>query len=419
MLKQTFSKTGTFLRRLRGDRQGNVMTLMGLSMIPLIGTVGLAVDGAQWISWRRDLRSAADTAAIAGAQAMRDGTDVTTAVNKVLGYNAQRSYTVEAIETPPTSGTYAGNANMVRVILSVQQSLPFSSLFLRTAPKIQVISVAEASTEVANCMIALDRSGTGISITGSATVNMNCGLASNSNFDATSAGSITAGALSAVGTVSEGNSISSDTAVNNGIAAAEDPYSSLDTQPNQTCNNRRTYSGAGNTATPGCYSGIQIQANATLTLAPGTYYIGERGLSVGGNATLIGNGVTLIFTNTDSPFNASRIGSFSSQGTSSVQLTSPSSGAYEGILMIQDSRITPTNANRMILTGNGSSQYDGSIYAPTNKVVFTGNSTMITDCLQIISLYIEFGGNTSVSNTCPAGRGSLSLNGDAFLRLRQ
>jgi hypothetical protein len=419
MLKQSYTRTVTFLRRLRGDESGNVLTLMGMAMIPMVGIVGLAVDGAQWITWRRELRSAADAAAIAGAQAHRDGVDVTTAVNKILGYNTQHAYTIEAIETPPSSGTYAGETNMVRVILSTQQKLPFSSMFLSTTPTIKVISVAEARNEVANCMISLDTSGTGISITGSATVDMNCGLQSNSNFDATSADTINAGALSAVGTVNEGNAITSTTAVNNGVAAETNPYSSIDSQPSQVCSSWPLYSGSGNTASPGCFKGMQIQANATLTLAAGTYYIGEKGISVGGNATLIGTGVTLIFTNTSSPFNASKIGTFSAQGTSNIQLSAPDTGTYAGILMIQDSRTVASNTNSMVLTGDSGSQFDGSIYAPTNKVKFTGNSGMTTDCLQIISLYIEFGGNTSVSNTCPAGRGSLSLSGDSYLRLRQ
>ena len=70
-----FESAKTFLRSLRKNVQGNVMTLMGLSMVPLVGTVGLAVDGAQWITWKRELRSAADAGAIAGANSLKNGGD--------------------------------------------------------------------------------------------------------------------------------------------------------------------------------------------------------------------------------------------------------------------------------------------------------------------------------------------------------
>ncbi|QPD00053.1 pilus assembly protein TadG-related protein [Qipengyuania soli] len=419
-----FESAKTFLRSLRKSTQGNVMTLMGLSMVPLVGTVGLAVDGAQWITWKRELRSAADAGAIAGANSLKAGGDaaaVDTAVRKVLGYNNQRAYTINAIETPPTTGKFAGQKGMVRIVLSTKQKLPFSSMFLKTTPTISVEAVAQASSEVVNCMIALSNSGSALSITGSASVNMNCGLQSNSNFDATSSDTIKAGALSAVGTVNQGNSITSDTAINNGVAASADPFANLVSNPNQVCSNWPLISGNNNTLSPGCYKGIQIQANAKLTLNPGTYYLGEKGLSVGGNATVIGNGVTLVFTNTDSPFNSSKIGTFSAQGTSNLQLTAPSSGSYAGILIHQDSRTplgTGTNGG-FAVTGDSNSKFDGAIYAPSTRVTFTGNSGMTTDCLQIISQYIAFSGNTSVSNSCPSGRGVVSFTGDKFLRMRQ
>lgn len=419
-----FESAKTFLRNLRKNAQGNVMTLMGLSMVPLVGTVGLAVDGAQWITWKRELRSAADAGAIAGANSLKNGgtgDEVKAAVRKVLGYNTQRAYTINAVETPPSVGKFAGDTTMVRVVLSTSQPLPFSSMFMNVAPTISVEAVAQASNEVVNCMIALANTGSALSITGSASVDMNCGLASNSDFDATSSDVIRAGALSAVGTVNEGNNISSDTAINNGSAAATDPFAGQFSDPSQVCSDWPLISGTNNPPmSPGCYKGIQVQANAKVTLSPGTYYLGEKGLSVGGNATVIGDGVTLIFTNTSSPFNSSKIGTFSAQGTSNIQLTAPETGTYAGIIIYQDSRTPLGNgtSSGFSVTGDSGSVFDGAIYAPSTRVTFTGNSGMTTDCLQIISQYISFSGNTSVANSCPSGRGVVSFNGSDFLRMR-
>ncbi len=410
------------LRDVREDKRGNVLTLMGLSMIPMIGTLGLAVDVAQWISWKRDLRSAADSAAMAGGVALKNGGDgdaVNAAVRNILGRNQQRSYKIDTVEWPPSVGKFAGDKSMVRVVLSTQNELPFSSLFLKTPPVVSVEAIAQASSEVANCMIALATTGYGLSVTGSSSIDMNCGLQSNGNFDATSSDSINAGALSAVGYVTEGNRISADTKINTGVVPETDPYASLISDPNETCANTASVSGTGNVLYPGCYKGISINSKATVTLTPGTYYIGANGFKVAGQATVIGKGVTLVFTNTDSTFNSSKIGTFDAMGTSNVQITAPETGTYKGILMHQDSRTPLSNANRLFVTGDNNSEFEGTIYAPSNQVTFSGNSKMTTDCLQIVAQYITFTGNTSVSNTCKPGRGVVSFSGSQVLRLRQ
>lgn len=410
------------VRDVRKDKSGNVLTLMGLSMIPMIGTLGLAVDVAQWISWKRDLRSAADSAAMAGGIELKDGGDaeeVDAVVRDVLGRNVQHSYTIETVETPPSTGPFAGDASMVRVVLSTSSKLPFSSMFLSTAPTIRVESIAQASSEVANCMIALATSGNSLSVTGSSTIDMNCGLQANADFDATTSGSINAGALSAVGNVIEGNNISSDTRINRGVAAETDPYAGLISDPNQVCSNTVSISGKGNTLTPGCYKGITVNSKAGVTLSPGTYYIGEGGFKIAGQAQVVGTGVTLVFTNTGSPFDSSKIGTFDAMGTSNVRITAPDTGDYAGILMHQDSRTLLSNNNRLFVTGDSNSQFEGTIYSPSNQVSFSGNSSMTTDCLQIVAQYITFTGNTTVSNTCEPGRGVVSFSGDQVLRLRK
>ena len=134
---------------------------------------------------------------------------------------------------------------------------------------------------------------------------------------------------------------------------------------------------------------------------------------------MIGDGVTLVFTNTSSPFNANKVGTFDAMGTSNVQITAPDTGDYAGILMHQDSRTPLSNANRLFVTGDNDSEFEGTIYSPSNQVTFSGNSSMTTDCLQIVAQYITFTGNTSVSNTCQPGRGVVSFSGAQVLRLRK
>lgn len=412
------SKMMETMKRLRRDAGGNTLAVVGLSMIPMIGTVGIGVDVTQWILWKRQLHSAADLGALAGARAVADGQNVTNAVKRSFKHNAQRSYTVEAIENAPTVGTYKDDDQSVRVVLSTQEDLPFSGLFLKTAPVIRVSAVARNAVEVPNCVITLDTASTGIEIAGSSRVTMDCGLSSNSNFDATTSDLIDAGALSAVGTVNAGSAVSSDTKINDGIAAVDDPFSSLPVPDAQSACSPNTWPLIKSNASysPGCYQGLQIQGGTT-TLSAGTYLIGEKGISIAAGATLRGTGVTIIFTSTSPVFNDKKIGTFSIAGGATVDLTAPTTGTYKGVIVYQDPRTPDKSTNYLNVTGNSASKFEGAIYAPSTGVKFTGNSSMNTDCMQIVALYAFFEGNTDIINKCGSGSGASAFGGGGTVRL--
>lgn len=417
------AKQGAWWQRLRKDVRGNALVVVGAAMIPMVGAVGLGVDVAQWVLWKRQIHSSTDLAALAGARALADGRPVDQAVRRSLSYNDLRAFTIDAIENAPLKGDYAGDNSAVRVEVTTSQSLPFSSLFMSTPTSITVSATAQSSKSVPNCVITLDKVGTGVNITGSSNVNMNCGIASNSDMDATSSDSIVAGALSAVGTVNEGSAISDSTSVNQGIGEIEDPYAGKLPTPNAQAgcspNSWPLIQGTItiNPAIHGsCYAGLQIQGGTT-TLMPGTYMIGEKGISIAAGATLIAHGVTIIFTNTASSFNDRKIGSFAIAGGATVQMSAPTTGTYAGIMVYQDPRTPDNNRNWVNITGNSSSSFEGAVYAPSVGVKFTGNSGMNTNCMQIVSMYASFEGNTSVNNQCPVGSGSSAYGGSGTVRL--
>ena len=408
---------------------GNTLMLVGLAMVPLVGTVGIGIDVAQWVVWKRQLHTAADLGALAGARALADGQPVKVNVERSLAHNKLRKFSTLAIENAPTAGPFKDDPDKVRVVLSTTEPLPFSGWFLNAAPAIQVEAVAENAKTTPNCVITLDRTGTGVSITGSSTVNMNCGLSSNSNFDATSSDYIKAGALSAVGTVTTGGAITGDTKINDGITEVSDPFAGRLPVPNtQSSCSPNTYPLIKSDMTIGpvgggiiCYQGLQIQSGI-VDLRPGTYFIGASGISVSAKATLRGSGVTLIFTNTESSFNSSKVGSFWAAGGATINLSAASSGTYAGVLMYVDPR-TPAKNNTLQITGNSDSSLQGTIYAPSVEVRMIGNSEIDgsagidTPCMQIVALYATFTGNTSVTNECPSGSGASSFGGQGTVRL--
>ncbi len=79
-----------FVKRLREDRRGNVLAIVGAALPLLVGAAGLATDTIEWVLWKRQLQRAADSAALAGVYtriANDDETAVEGAVDTDLTLN--------------------------------------------------------------------------------------------------------------------------------------------------------------------------------------------------------------------------------------------------------------------------------------------------------------------------------------------
>jgi prepilin-type N-terminal cleavage/methylation domain-containing protein len=136
---------------------------------------------------------------------------------------------------------------------------------------------------------------------------------------------------------------------------------------------------------PGTY-GSACTLNSSTTLQPGVY-IFQNGLSVGGNANIVGNGVTLYVSGS---------GNLSFAGGSTVNLTPPTSGPYHNILIFQ----SRANTRPLSLSGGTSlnqAQFAGIIYAPaaTNVTLGTGGANM--HVVAVVAQNITITGNTQVT----------------------
>ena len=125
------------------------------------------------------------------------------------------------------------------------------------------------------------------------------------------------------------------------------------------------------TLRPGTYfGGIKITGNANVTFSPGTYVLGGGGLTVTGNSTLKGTGVTF--------YNGSTTGyayaPIDLTGNETANLSAPTSGTYEGFLFFQDPSVAVGSAGSTIV-GNSSSTFDGIVYLPSTTLTYVGNSS--------------------------------------------
>ena len=67
-----------FIRKLIGDRRGNVLVIVGRLPALMVGAAGLATDTIEWTLWKRQLQRAADSAAFAGTYDRASASGATT-----------------------------------------------------------------------------------------------------------------------------------------------------------------------------------------------------------------------------------------------------------------------------------------------------------------------------------------------------
>jgi Flp pilus assembly protein TadG len=414
------------LKKLWRDRRGNALIIAGASLPLIIGSAGLASDTVQWALWKRQLQRAADSAALAGVYAEAQGKAVSNCDNytsatyvKPVGWDVKTNNkawptTTCTVQNPPTSGSYTADNYAVKVNLSVQQTLPFSGMFVSAAPTITAAATATLVDTGQFCMVALNNTSTpGITIGGSSSANLGCGAISNSTSSTSSVdpngASYTFNATPVASVGGMPSSINGATDLQPYHVAEPDPFASkyptsvpsgmnCTNFQSHTVNNNGNGNGGGNgngntsgpiTLTPGCYSGFNPSGGGTYTMQPGTYYLNNTDFSPGGGVTITGTGVTIILTGTNP-------GSVNLDGNETIQLSAPTSGTYSKMLFIQSSAASLNNLNKF--NGTSSSSFDGAMYFPTGQVQLNGTTGAMTKCAMVVGWTIDISGNANLQN---------------------
>lgn len=195
-----FRAIATSLGKCASDRKGVAAVIAALAFTVLIGVVALGVETGLWYAIKRQDQSAADAAAISGAYEVAAGqgySDICALAKRDAATNGFtfQSYTCPSTtpgctnpssgqmcaNNPPVSGASNGDTKAVEVILSRQQNTLLANLFLSNVT-IGSRAVAKVNLPGYTCDLSLAKSGTGISVQGSATLNLTgCGMAANSS----------------------------------------------------------------------------------------------------------------------------------------------------------------------------------------------------------------------------------------------
>lgn len=221
------------MNRLSDDR-GQVTIIAALCMTCLLGFVAFAVDVGTLTHVKREMQTAADAGAVAGAAELTYGgaTTAARAATALNGFTNGGTITV-AVNTPPSYGAYAGVSNYVEVIVSQSQPTFFMKMFSQGSKTVGARAVAYNGAINTNCIYVLDPSASdAMQLQGSFTVTApNCGVVVDSNSPNAlhftgGGGTLTAGSVGVVGGDS-GQVGDSNPAPVKGIAAVSNPLAAV------------------------------------------------------------------------------------------------------------------------------------------------------------------------------------------------
>jgi Flp pilus assembly protein TadG len=408
-------------RRLVRDTKGNAL-ILGAATLPLmVGAAGIGIDTLSMSLAKRHLQRTADSAALAGGHALVQNHVVATSVNHDLALNRKFTLASTQIET----GAFAGNPQAVRVTVTSPRTTPFYSFFTKSTPMMRAQATAAVIIAGNFCMVSLEEGNTtGITFTGNTTLDLGCGVASNAKGSSAVSGSgsavVNATPIAAVGGVPNSTAYAAGTRLLPYSAKQPDPFSNLpvpqvpsNCSPQLSIGTGTQHSPPANTAKVLCYKGTDIKG--TLNIPTGhTVYIDGGKLDLGPHGRVNGTEVTIIMTSSTAATNPSSVATFDLHGGSQMNLTSPKSGTYKGVLFYQDPRATLNNEIK--INGNSSTSFEGGFYFPRATMTFNGTTGMRTECMQLVARRLIFSGNSRVTNTCPTDGGGDDFEA-VFVRL--
>ena len=414
------------------NKLGSVMLMSGLMMPVLIGFAGLGLDVTIWYLAKRQIQTAADAGAIAGAHTLAKGGSKGAAQQAVDIDVELNNFAIDATNTstahiPPITGAYAGDNNAIEVYVTLSQPLYFAALFGAGPIDIRARAVAaKLASGPGSCVLGLHPTMDGtVEFSGTSVSTIKCGVTSNSNSDESififGNATLDADPVYAYGDITlQGNpEFYYDEPPVTYAYAADDPYENL-TVPTDPVNcdqgNGITHvtSNPGKTLLPGRYCGGIKVSNSTVTFEPGVYILDRGDFETAGTSTLqmgtvpdpvTGTGVIFIFTATDDfgDFGpADEIGNLKIVGGTIATLNAPTSGYYQGVLFFQDQRAPCCQGAPLIqnsVLGGSETNFEGALYFPNQEIVYSGGSDLMDSCLQIIGAKVTFTGTSIINAT--------------------
>jgi Flp pilus assembly protein TadG len=388
LLQRVRNKLPAFGRsavRLRADKRGNVLVIFGLALPVLLGTLGLAVEGANWYQTKRGLQNAADEAAVAAATNAGSNYDAEArSVTARYGFtNALSNVVVTAKNNDTCPGT---GGSCYSVTITKKLPLVFSEIVgfagntkIGSSSAVMVTAKAYATRDTEPreyCVLALANSGQGVAFlsNGGPKADLSgCNIMSNTSMTC-NGHDLNADYGDAFGTNNGCGNVQTS-----GVPKVSDPYSYLASNiPNtSSCTSypqppKKGTLPASNLLSSNLTGGTKIicgaaQLTTDITLTGTNVLVIKNGnLDLNGHniTTASGAAATIIFTGDNSY-------SHIPTGGGTINIAAPTSGAWSGVAMFQDPAMT---AGTDITDAGNSPSWNitGLVYLPHSSITFSG-----------------------------------------------
>lgn len=384
-------------RALFVEDSGQTIVLAAVAFVALLGFAGLAIDVGHMEMVQRQVQSAADASAIAGALELTqcgstaDCSAMTTAAQGALTENGLSSSTL-ATQCGSTSGDTLsvtvnngpcamgsatadpnyGNSKYVEAVVKKVQPTIFAQVL--GISSLTISARAEAGVgDYPNCFIISAYQPTSksnqLTLNGNDTLDMpTCGIMDDSDAQnaliANGNVSVTADSVTVHGgDLVNGNSTVSPTPVTN-APAQSDPLNWLnsDKPTSSGCTYNNEVVSANTTLYPGTYcGGLILNGGLTVSFQSGVYIM-QGNMIVSGTDNISGTGLMFYFSS----------GSLTMNGNAHADLVADTTGTYAGILLYQD----PNDTSTMILNGDTTSVWQGAFYSPTGSLTVNGTGNL-------------------------------------------
>ena len=383
--------------------RGQVLIVVTFALVAILGMAGLAIDGGNTFLDRRNAQNAADSAALAGA-IIRVNTPGGDWVGAILASAAENGYdndgatnTVEVF-SPPREGPYSNNIEYVEVVITSRVRTYFARIVgrsenvnivtavIRTKPAVlkpllgenAIVSLAPTSECGKDKAFRVyeeatfEVSGGGVFINSN---NKNCALIQEAS------GSIYMrykDPILIVGGVSIHNPRRISPVIK--VGASQISYPPPFLMPEIDCKQSAQINEDLTSMSPGSWSGKFPPVGVTQ-LYKGVYCL-ENGFTANKNTHLFGDDVVIVMDD----------GDFVINGEADIQISAPSEGKYQGLLIF----VPMENKSRVVLNGGVSSEFSGTILAPSSNILVKGNESKRGFHSQIIGYNIALSGDNNV-----------------------
>lgn len=349
------------LRRLAGDRRGNVVTTFALAA-PVIAILTLgAVDLASVSSDKGNLQEIADSAALMAAKQMgvADNGGISERVKAVI---TEQLSDMDGRLSHDTSVTFDEKEGLATVTIAANRASFFVNLLPPGGWNFTIVSKAQRMGATPLCVLSFGSGGGDVIQLKDASQIMAPGCLVHSNADVTVGGSasLSAGVVQASGLAT--GAISPDPQTD--APGIDDPFADLTVTADGGACSPLDLVGEllPIILAPGVHCGnIVALKSVQITLLPGEHIFRKGKLELKENSTLTGDNVVLVF---------GKDAKFQFMDNSKINLKGRRQGAYAGFVIAT----TRDNTNTFEISSSAARELLGAVYIPNSELLIRGQN---------------------------------------------